>query len=229
MVTRSAVWGVRYPRTGAEFGRVLAFLDGGAVVALTLLAVNVLNRPRHDYRPETWHEDFAGLLTFHNPALIALIISFVFVGMFWLGHHLLVAHLVAIDRAFIIANLVYLFFITLAPVAAIAMAEHSKDTYAIGFYGVWLIALTLMQCLLAWLAQHRRLFTDTVDGPMYARDEFILGAIRLIVFGLAIAVAYLSSPAVSLLVLVPGLAVSEVFQRRRTDLRPVEAERAGAS
>lgn len=224
MIKRSEVWTVRYPRSGAEFGRALAFFDSGAVVALTLLAINVLNRPRHDYRPETWHQDFEGLLLLRNPAMVALIISFVFVGMFWLGHHLMVAHLVAIDRSFILANLVYLFFVTLAPVAAIAMAEHSKDPYAIGFYGAWLIALTVMQCVLAWLAGRRALFAPSVNGPTYVRDEFVLGAIRVVVFGIAIAVAYLTRPALSLWVLVPGLVASEVFQRRRTDLRPVEAE-----
>ncbi len=217
---RYSIWSVRYPRGGAEFNRLLSLVDNGAVVALTLLSLTVLVRHPRD---EAWWVAFRDLIVGRNGGLLALIVSFALVGVFWLSHHQLVSQVVAIDRVFMVVNFFFLFAFTLTPVAAVAMSEHSHDSYAIGFYAVWLFALILLEALLVWVAEHRRLFATTRLGKGVMVDQMLLAGARILVSAAAIVAIYTLGRSVAVVVLVVGLGLIDVFLRRRAPVAPVES------
>lgn len=217
---RYSVWSVRYPRGGAEFNRLLSLVDNGAVVALTLLSLTVLVRHPRD---EAWWVAFRDLIVGRNGGLLALIVSFALVGVFWLSHHQLVSQVVAIDRVFMVVNFFFLFAFTLTPVAAVAMSEHSHDSYAIGFYAVWLFALILLEALLVWVAEHRGLFATARQGRDVMVDQLLLAGARLLVSAAAIVAIYTLGRSVAVVVLVVGLGLIDVFLRRRAPVAPVES------
>ena len=143
----------RLPRDGIEFSRFVSFLDGGTVVALTLLAVSVL--PQSGLTDNEWHKVFAGIMNGSHATFVALVVCFVIVTSFWLDQHHLYSRLRGIDRPVILLNLGYLFLLTLAPVVAVALAEHRRDIYAIWLYVYWATLLTLVSIAMPWLVGRR--------------------------------------------------------------------------
>lgn len=212
-MTRQATPATRYPRDSVEFNRFVSFVDNGTVVALTLLGVSVLPSSRGLSDAE-WQRVFDGILRGTNASFVALVVAFVIVASFWLDQHRLYAHLAWIDRPFIIANMVFLFLLTLAPAAALALAEHPRDSSAVAFFTVWVLAFTLVSLWLPWLAARRGQVVPTMPGYAVVRDQLPVSIVRALVLLVAIlAVRYLH-PWTSFVVLIPGLLLSERLRSR---------------
>lgn len=204
---------VLHKREGLEFTRFVAFIDGGTVVALTLLAVSVLPVSR-GLSDEEWHRIFLGVLDGKNVAFVALVIAFVVVASFWLDQHLLYAHLAAIDRSFILANLVYLFLITLSPAIAVTLAEHRRDLYGGLFVVVWLILLSAVSLGLPWLAARQQLLAHPDADPAFLRNQVRISAVRaLVLVATVVAVRYFP-PWISFFLLIPSLLALEYWRNR---------------
>lgn len=204
-----------YGRDGLEFSRFVSFIDGGTVVALTLLAVSVLPVTRGLGKDE-WERIFQGILQGTDATFVALVVAFVIVASFWLDQHLLYAHLKAIDRPFIVANLVYLFLITLTPAVAITLAEHRRDIYGSAFCLLWIVLLTLVSLWLPWLAARRGLFTHPSTSRTFIGNQMKLSALRAIVLIIAVATVRYLHPWVAFAILVPGLLGAEAWRSRMT-------------
>ena len=206
---------VQHRRDGLEFTRFVAFIDGGTVVALTLLAVSVLPVSR-GLSDEEWHRIFLGVLDGRNVAFVALVVAFVIVASFWLDQHLLYAHLSAIDRSFILANLVYLFLITLSPAIAVTLAEHRRDVYGGLFVVVWLVLLSAVSLGLPWLATRQDLLAHPEARPPFLRNQLRISAVRALVLVLTIVAVRYYPPWISFFVLIPSLLGLEYWRNRMT-------------
>ncbi len=215
----ASMWSVRYPRGSAEFNRLLSLMDNGAVVALTLLSISLLVLTPQD---DSWRQAFKDFVTLRSGGLIALIVSFVLVGVFWLSHHHLLSRLVAVDRIFMMANLFFLFQLTLTPVAAVAMAEHAKDIYAVVFYGAWLAGFIAIEVVLCWVAYHRQLFASPALGKIALSYQSRVGIARLVVAALAMALAYVALPLAGAVLLAVGMVLLDVVVPRPFSVDAVE-------
>ena len=97
---------------------MLFFSDAVFAIAITLLAIDLKVPRSSGLEKAPLHcPDTATLCHFgiDQPGLISFGISFAVIGLFWLGHHGIFRHIVALDRALISINLLFLGTIALLP------------------------------------------------------------------------------------------------------------------
>jgi uncharacterized membrane protein len=118
--------------------RMELFSDGVFVIVLTLLVLD-LKPPEAD--------GWAGLLAI-APGLAVHAMTFLIVGVLWLGHHNFLSSVEVVSPRTLLLNLLTLFWVTLIPFGARIAAEHPLGHLGIGlitacrgFYGFSQIAM----------------------------------------------------------------------------------------
>jgi uncharacterized membrane protein len=125
--------------------RAEAFSDGVFAVAITVLVFNLLEITlgKHPYRS----------LTDAWPQYFAYVVSFLSIGIMWMNHHTMFAHITRVDRPVLVLNLFLLLGIVAIPWPTALVADHLRKpggaaaavTYglimiliSIGFAGLWI-------------------------------------------------------------------------------------------
>ena len=184
--------------------RAEAFSDGVFAVAITLLVLELL--------PIGSGVLTAGVLLRAWPEYFAYVVSFLTIGIMWLNHHTILAHVNRVDRPLLVLNLLLLMGIVAIPFPTALVAEHLLEeggtaatvTYGIvmiaisaGFDGVWVYVVTHARSLGAALppsALRRSVPGFTLGGVAYGAGTLIAAfwspVAALIIFGL-LAVYYL--------------------------------------
>jgi len=124
-------------------GRLEAFSDGVLAIVITIM---VLELPR----PESG--DWGALMhTEHLPAtLVAYVVSFVYVGIYWNNHHHLLKTTHHVTASIMWSNLLLLFWLTLLPFATGWVGEHPTDVAPTFFYNVVLLGAAMSYFLLQY-------------------------------------------------------------------------------
>jgi uncharacterized membrane protein len=123
-------------------GRVEAFSDAVIAIAITVM---VLELPK----PEgaSW-----SALGRDAPVLLAYLLSFVYLGIYWNNHHHMLAAVSRVSGAVLWANLHLLFWLSLVPFLTGWMSETGFATAPTATYGISLllsaIAYTVLQAAL---------------------------------------------------------------------------------
>jgi len=127
-------------------GRLEAFSDGVIAVIITIMVLE-LKVPHQD--------GFAGLRTV-LPTLCLYLISFAFVGIYWINHHQLVHRAHEADELILYANLGFLFCLSLLPFFTSYVLEKKMDSCSVVLY-VSSMIVTGFSFLLLRLSISRRL------------------------------------------------------------------------
>lgn len=188
--------------------RLEAFSDGVFAVAITLLALNlVVAGPGHGPLLQQLSE--------HWPAFIAYLISFFTIGIIWVNHHALVNNIAHVDRTLLFLNLLLLLFVVAIPFATSTMAEYLTDgstdaRVAMVLYILVFEAMSLcFAAIFGWsLGEGRTHHPVPVEARLGAWVRFAIGVVLYLI---ALAVAFLSAPAA--LVIVGLIAVYYIFER----------------
>jgi uncharacterized membrane protein len=184
--------------------RAEAFSDGVFAVAITLLVLELLPIGSGMLTP--------GVLLHAWPEYFAYVVSFLTIGIMWLNHHTILAHVNRVDRPLLVLNLLLLMGIVAIPFPTALVAEHLLEeggtaatvTYGIvmiaisaGFDGVWVYVVTHARSLGAALppsALRRSVPGFTLGGVAYGAGTLIAAfwspVAALVIFGL-LAVYYL--------------------------------------
>lgn len=184
--------------------RAEAFSDGVFAVAITLLVLELLPIGSGMLTPE--------VLLHAWPEYFAYVVSFLTIGIMWLNHHTILAHVNRVDRPLLVLNLLLLMGIVAIPFPTALVAEHLLEeggtaatvTYGIvmiaisaGFDGVWVYVVTHARSLGAALppsALRRSVPGFTLGGVAYGAGTLIAAfwspVAALVIFGL-LAVYYL--------------------------------------
>jgi len=167
--------------------RVEALTDGifGAVMTVLGLSLTIpyITGPVQQALPA-----FADVLT----GVLTYALSFVTLGVFWVGHHVAFQVVKRTDRTFIWLNNVFLLFVGLLPLTTALLGHHPFEQVTIVAYGLNLLAAQTSMYLTFWYATfHHHL----VDAGL--NDRFIWRARRRMVMGpcfssAAILVSFLS-------------------------------------
>ena len=115
--------------------RLTAFTDGVIAILITILVLEL--RP-----PAGAH--FGAILD-EKGRLLAYLLTFVFVAIYWVNHHHLFQVVHRIDGRVLWANIVLLFCLSLTPVATDWLGETGVETGPAAAY-----ALTLIGCAVAY-------------------------------------------------------------------------------
>jgi uncharacterized membrane protein len=185
-------------------GRAEAFSDGVFAVAITVLVFGLL--------PIGTGKLDAAILLGAWSKYFAYVISFLSIGIMWMNHHTIMAHVTRVDRPLLVINLLLLMGIVAVPFPTALVAEHlgkpegnvATVTYGLvmiaisaGFAGLWVYVATHAAALGAALAPEALRSSIpgfTLGGAVYVAGTLIAAVVNaaagMVIFG-ALAVYYL--------------------------------------
>ncbi len=129
--------------------RAEAFSDGVFAIAITLLVL--------DLRLPGGSKTLTGQLLGDWPQYFAYVVSFLTIGIMWMNHHTILAHVTRVDRTLLVINLLLLMGVVAIPFPTSLVAEHLRTsggvaatvTYglvmiavSLGFAGLWIYVVT---------------------------------------------------------------------------------------
>ena len=125
------------PKTDTPNARLLAFSDGVIAVAITLLILEI--RLPDDFGAFSDAQLWSALLALW-PRLLAFLISFAVIGVYWLNHHRKFDLIVATDAGLKWLNLLFLLTVCVVPFTTSLIARNA------GFVGTAVYASVMMAC-----------------------------------------------------------------------------------
>jgi TMEM175 potassium channel family protein len=156
---------------GMTKGRLEAFSDGVFAVAATLLVVEL-------HVPDQVTSDLGGALLAQWPSYLAYVTSFLTIGIIWVNHHQLFAHVRAVDRPLLFVNLFLLMTVSLVPFPTALLgrfATAAEDGHvASALYGAVMVLMSIaFSALWLHITRDTRLIGHHLD-PHRARHEGML-------------------------------------------------------
>jgi len=121
-----------------DTSRLEAFSDGVVAILITIMVLEL--KVPHD---ASW-----GALVELEPVLLAYVLSFVYLGIYWNNHHHLIYATERVSGPVLWANLHLLFWLSLVPFATAWMGENSFATVPTACYGCVLLAAGLAYTIL---------------------------------------------------------------------------------
>ena len=152
--------------------RLEAFSDGVIAIIITIMVLEL--RPPH----EVTLESLRPLI----PVLIGYVLSFLYIGIYWVNHHHLIHASQHVNGRVLWANLHLLFWLSLIPFATAWMGETRFAMWPVVLYGVLLLLAAIAYTVLV-----RALLT--LHGP----DSFLADALGADFKGKISIVIYLAS------------------------------------
>jgi len=174
--------------------RIRAFSDGVFAIAITLLVLDL-------HVPErTAHESLAHELGAQWPSYAAYVVSFLVIGIIWINHHQVLDAVRFVDRPVLFTNLALLGVVSAIPFPTRLLAEYLTagwdGSVAAAVYGATMLAMSIAFSSL-WFVVTREeaaLLHEGMDAGV-ARGAARRFGFGLVVYLIAIAVAFVNAPA----------------------------------
>jgi uncharacterized membrane protein len=118
-------------------GRAEAFSDGVFAIAITLLVLSLRL---------SGHGSLTSQLLAAWPQYFAYVVSFLTIGIMWMNHHTILAHVARVDRPLLVLNLLLLMGIVAIPFPTALVADnlnHAGGTAATVTYGLVMIVIAI--------------------------------------------------------------------------------------
>ena len=191
--------------------RLEAFSDGVIAILITIMVLEL-----HVPEGGTWSDLHAEL-----PVLLAYVLSFVYLGIYWNNHHHMLQAIGRVSGATLWANLHLLFWLSLVPFATAWMSENHFPPAPTAAYGMVLLAAALAYYLL----QHMLLRVggeNSLLGAAIGRD--VKGKLSPLLYCLGIGLSFANRwlgvavyVAVALMWLAPDRRVERVVTERHDE------------
>lgn len=123
--------------------RVIMLTDGIFAIVMTILVLEL-------HVPELLSSAQLGhALIEEIPVLISFFVSFIILGLYWIGHHNFFHLIKRVDRPMLWINILFLFFISLIPFSASVLGKYGNEPVAVALYGAHLVVIGAI-LLLGW-------------------------------------------------------------------------------
>jgi uncharacterized membrane protein len=205
--------------------RLEAFSDGVFAIAITLLILDVAVTPGGSPLEEVlaaW------------PSYVGYVVSFMTIGVAWVGHTALTDELDRVDPVFLRLNLLLLLVVVFLPfpttLVTEALGDRDAERVAATVYGVTLLAIRLLGMALDKYAQREGLyktFTEDVELDRSRRKAaagvilYVVAIVTgLVLPGIAVAVYF----AIALYLVIPFRELAVVRRRRVASAQSVEGD-----
>ncbi len=146
-------------------GRAEAFSDGVFAIAITLLVLS-LRLPGHG--------SLTSQLLAAWPQYFAYVVSFLTIGIMWMNHHTILAHVARVDRPLLVINLLLLMGVVAISFPTVLVADNltqTDGTTAAMTYGLVMIAISLgFAGLWIYVATHARALGAAVPPEALRRS-----------------------------------------------------------
>lgn len=176
--------------------RLEAFSDGVFAIVITLLVLDI-------HIPQDQPLTLASLSVV-LPHVLAFVLSFVIVGLYWVAHHSMMHFVKQVDRQILWLNLALLLAVVFVPFPSALLGQHPDNLLAVTLYGTNLMLVNAGGTIL-WLYATGRPHPTTHDAPPAVRGFIAkLHCAPILVYALAILLANWYVPAgLALFVAVP--------------------------
>jgi len=119
-------------------GRLEAFSDGVIAILITIMVLEL--KVPHGADAEALHAML--------PAFLAYVLSFIYLGIYWVNHHHMLHMAERINGKILWANLHLLFWLSLFPSATAWLGEHHDDMLPTAVYGAVMLAAAIAYYIL---------------------------------------------------------------------------------
>jgi uncharacterized membrane protein len=206
------------PRRGTfSKTRVEAFSDGVFAIAITLLVLDIVvsevGTPLEQVL-SAW------------PSYVGYVVSFLTIGVAWIGHTAITEELRRVDAVFLRLNLLLLMVVCFLPfptsLVTEAFGDRDAERVAVTLYGLVLLAIRMLEFGLDRYSRREGLYeSDVLDDELdRMRRKMLYGmglyacaiAVGLVLPGIAVAVYF----AITLYLVIPWGEVGRVIARRQS-------------
>ena len=147
-----------------EKSRLEAFSDGVFAIVITLLILDIRF-------PEVDYSQFSETLKSVLPRILAYVLSFIIIGLYWVIHHNSMHAIKKTDRGFLWLNILLLLCISFIPFPTSLVGRYPFEAGPIMIYGITLIASNAVgYIMLVYVHYHRHLATAEF-GDKYLRSH----------------------------------------------------------
>jgi uncharacterized membrane protein len=169
-----------------ESRRAESFSDGVFAVAITILVFNLLPVGAGTISSR----QLTHALSTAWPQYAAYAVSFLTIGIMWLNHHTMLAHVTRVDRPLLAINLFLLMGIVAIPFPTALVAEHLTGAFKAGgaiaavIYGLVMIAISIgYSGMWLYLESHRERLgaSARLRSPRTASIRFSAGLVGYVV------------------------------------------------
>ncbi len=115
-----------------EKSRLEAFSDGVFAIVITLLILDIRF-------PEVPYSQFATALVSVLPRILAYVMSFIIIGLYWVVHHNSMHAMKKTDRGFLWLNILLLLCVSFIPFPTSLLGRYPYQAWPIIIYGITLI------------------------------------------------------------------------------------------
>jgi uncharacterized membrane protein len=113
--------------------RLEAFSDGVFAIVITLLILDIRF-------PEVDYSQFSATLVAVSPRILAYVMSFIIIGLYWFFHHNAMLVVKKTDRGILWLNILYLLAVSFIPFPTSLLGRYPFQAWPIIIYGITLIA-----------------------------------------------------------------------------------------
>jgi uncharacterized membrane protein len=160
-------------------GRVEAFSDGVIAILITVMVLEL-----HVPSAPSWKA-----LGEDVPVLLAYLLSFVYLGIYWNNHHHMLAAVSRVSGGVLWANLHLLFWLSLVPFITAWMSESGFATIPTAVYGIVLLLAALAFTVLQSSLLHAQSADDRLRTAV-GRD--LKGKLSPVLYCVGIGLSFLS-------------------------------------
>ena len=179
--------------------RLEALTDGIFAIAMTILVFNLMSASDLSHVDLTWrnHHLYYKLFIYVG--------SFIILGTSWVGMVFQYSFLERLDRFYLWLNIVFLMFTGIVPFSAFLLAQSNHALYDINFYSINLLCISLMQAMIFYYAQRKRLNNQEESNGKIAMSIYHRIGIALLCYVLALIVAPWGNNIAFILLLIPPI------------------------
>ena len=188
-------------------GRVEAFSDGVIAIIITIMVLE-LKVPHGD--------DLAALRPL-VPVLLAYVLSFVYLAIYWNNHHHTMQAVQHVNGTVLWANLHLLFWLSLFPVATAWLGDNPRAPWPVACYGLVLLCAAIayylwIRALLALHGPHSAL-AKAIGRDFKGKISVVLYATAVLLAFVHVMIAMVLYNLVAILWIVPDPRIERTLER----------------
>lgn len=146
-------------------GRIETLVDGVFAIVMTLLVFDI----HVPLQAQVEQIGLASALSLLAPNLLSYVITFVILGVFWVGHHNQYFYIRRADRVLLWINILFMMCVALLPFSAGVFSRYGQQPEAIFVYNLNLILTGIMLFLHWWYATRDSHLLNHVIEPHVRR------------------------------------------------------------
>ena len=144
--------------------RLEAFSDGVFAIVITLLILDIRI-------PDVKYEHLAEAIGTIIPHIIAYVMSFLVIGLYWIFHHNTAQLVQKVDRPFIWLNIVFLLFVSFMPFPTTLMGKYPFTQIPVLIYGANLLLANITGWIITVYTYKRdHLKTESFTPAIFKRQ-----------------------------------------------------------